>query len=354
MGSGVSAWAQELAHILSDYAPKRVTTKSVIEWINQFDVEDREMVLVELAHVLKRTYISRTRAKRAMEDFLLQIISRYYSGDPLRFRHDVRFLETQEGEGESQYDMIALANEVLRTRWGFTAEECGRSMPKRFIYLDDVVYSGNRLRYDFLDEKPEGRAAGRGWLLYGAPRGSTIHVFVLAAHSVGWEYAQRHIRAEAVKRGVKVFFHTEQTYANRRVPCVEHCCLWPRSDYGDAKLQRYLEYLRREAKRRSLDCLFLRPESTPLRETFFSSPEGREVLERTFVLKGLELIENTRVQSLRPLGWEKLLSLGFGTLVFSYRNCPNTVPVVLWWRGGGWRPLVERRQQEGDDWYASF
>lgn len=161
MGSGMSVWAQELAHILRDYAPKRVTTESVIEWVNQFDVKDREMVLVELIHVLRRTYISRSKAKQAMEDFLLQIISKYYSGDPLRFRDDVRFLETQEGEGESQYDMIALASEVLRRRWGFTAEDCGRSMPKRFIYLDDVVYSGNRLRYDFLDEKPEGRAATR-------------------------------------------------------------------------------------------------------------------------------------------------------------------------------------------------
>ena len=56
---------------------------------------------------------------------------------------------------------------------------------------------------------------------------------------------------------------------------------------------------------------------------------------------------------MRPLGFMKLVSLGFGTFFVTYRNIANNCPLVLWWGDpdfpmthpiGIWYPLFPRRR----------
>jgi len=66
---------------------------------------------------------------------------------------------------------------------------------------------------------------------------------------------------------------------------------------------------------------------------------------------------NNPAPSMRPLGFEKLESLGFGSLFITYRNIANNCPLALWYGNpdyspphplGLWYPLFPRRSSEED------
>src|SRR5205823_14973302 len=43
-----------------------------------------------------------------------------------------------------------------------------------------------------------------------------------------------------------------------------------------------------------------------------------------------------------PLGYDVFKCVGFGSLLVTYRNCPNNCPLVLW-AGDPWFPLSPRK-----------
>ena len=47
-------------------------------------------------------------------------------------------------------------------------------------------------------------------------------------------------------------------------------------------------------------------------------------------------------EAIRPLGFSLMKTLGFGSPVVSFNNCPNTAPLALW-AGDPWYPLFPRR-----------
>lgn len=335
--------AMQLSEIVQDYAVAPVTCDHVVEWIEQFDREERVPILDELVHILRKTYISRKHAENSLSAFLNEVITRSCGGDPHRFAAETSFLAIQD-TGESQCDLLELTDKILQAGYNLSINKCSQSNARRFIYLDDGIFTGNKLRYDLATPPYEETAGKRGWLSSQAPHGSILHIFVLIAHSAGLEYARAHITKTAKERDVKVFFHHCLLVNNvRRHGQEQYECLWPSSDYGSQELAAYIDKLNAEMKQLGLDFCVLRPPGIPKQERFFSSSEARERLEKAFVLRGLELMKGTSIPSLRPLGFEKLRSLGLGTLAIPYRNCPNNAPLVLWWNSGGWKPLFRRR-----------
>jgi hypothetical protein len=97
-------------------------------------------------------------------------------------------------------------------------------------------------------------------------------------------------------------------------------------------------------------------------ESLFTSPEAREVVERAFLKAGAMLVcaAKNPAESMRPLGFEKLISLGFGSMFITYRNISNNCPLALWYgdpsKSGPlslWYPLFPRKTQIVDiygDW----
>ncbi|CAJ1314687.1 phosphoribosyltransferase-like protein [Paenibacillus nuruki] len=91
-----------------------------------------------------------------------------------------------------------------------------------------------------------------------------------------------------------------------------------------------------------------------LNDSLFTSTKSRAVLERAFLEKGayITTLPNELQGSMRPLGFEKYHSLGFGSLFFTYRNIANNCPLVLWWGDldqeeshpfSKWHPLLPRK-----------
>jgi hypothetical protein len=90
-----------------------------------------------------------------------------------------------------------------------------------------------------------------------------------------------------------------------------------------------------------------------LEHPIFSSEEGRQLLERELLLAGMRIrsFSQNPSKALRPLGFSPF-GLGFGSMIATYRNCPNNVPLALWWGDSAaeaghpfskWRPLLPRK-----------
>ncbi|HLL80615.1 MAG TPA: hypothetical protein VKT25_14000 [Ktedonobacteraceae bacterium] len=132
--------------------------------------------------------------------------------------------------------------------------------------------------------------------------------------------------------------------------------LWPEQMVDDS-IQAYINQLRQ--KGRPIEKLF-RPGGVPRVETLFSSSEARRVVEQAFLKKGLAIAMagQSRAESLRPLGFEKFNTLGFGTFFTTFQNAANNCPLVLWWGNpalpathpvGMWYPLLPRKTNSNDD-----
>ena len=77
---------------------------------------------------------------------------------------------------------------------------------------------------------------------------------------------------------------------------------------------------------------------------FFSCEQGRGIFEQEMLKTGA-MIRNMcpllgKYQ--RPLGNMVLETLGFGSTIVTFRNCPNNAPLALW-AGNPWYPLFERK-----------
>jgi hypothetical protein len=77
---------------------------------------------------------------------------------------------------------------------------------------------------------------------------------------------------------------------------------------------------------------------------FFSSEAGRHLLEQELLKAGCRIAAMCPHLGphRRPLGNFVLETLGFGTLVLTYRNCPRNAPLALW-ADGPWYPLLPRK-----------
>ena len=75
----------------------------------------------------------------------------------------------------------------------------------------------------------------------------------------------------------------------------------------------------------------------------FSSDAGRQLLETEFLKAGVRIRQMCPHlnQYQRPLGNMILDTLGFGSLIVTFRNCPNNAPLALW-AGDPWVPLFPR------------
>ncbi|HFD88306.1 MAG TPA: hypothetical protein ENJ35_11615, partial [Gammaproteobacteria bacterium] len=158
------------------------STEHVDRWIRQFDEDVQVPVLREMDHVLKQTYFSRSETSRFLERVFKT--KKLVGDDPCAFFGGVCFLDIQGG-GASQQEMLELFNQLLRNNCGLELSDCGDD-PHAFVYMDDAIFTGNRVRRD-LEE----------WIANEAPANANVHVVVIATHE--GSYYHRNKVYEAAK-----------------------------------------------------------------------------------------------------------------------------------------------------------
>ena len=152
-----------IATTIADYRQGEIPVpdaQHVSRWVKQFDAAAQTPILVEMDHVLKKSYVSRA----TFDQFLNELITteRLVGSDACAFWKRVNFLSIQGG-GSSQKELLGLFDQVLQKVCGLPSGQCGVA-DGPFVYLDDVVYTGNRIRIDLTNWVPSAPAVG------GSPR----------------------------------------------------------------------------------------------------------------------------------------------------------------------------------------
>lgn len=279
-------------------------------WINQFPGDVQLPMLQELDHVLKQTYISRKRAIEYLEGLITAV--KLTGTNSCDFWKRANFLNIQKN-GYSQKELLALFDDILKEKCDLTTSECG-APEGDFIYLDDAIFSGNRMRNDLED-----------WIARDAPTHAVIHVVAFVMHALGKYLSEKELKNKIMSSGkdIKIKYWCARLYENRKFFKKDSEVLWPATLPDDSDLKTYMELHHNfpfEA----------RPEGGNLGP--FSSEQSRQLLERELLIAGVKIRTacNNPKDVLRPLGFS-LFGLGFGSMVVTFRNCPNTCPLALWW-----------------------
>lgn len=321
-----------IADTIKDYRDGEIYTPSadhVDTWVRQFDNEVQVALLREVNHVFKETYLPR----EWVSGFLSHLVTneKLAGADPCAFWRKANFLQIQIN-GHSQEEMLVLFDENLREHCGFGIDGCGDAKGD-FIYLDDVMFSGSRVGNDL-----------ETWIIRHAPANAIIHVIVAAIHTSGeWLVGQRlkKVIADSGKK-IDIKYWRAETIENRKAYKNNSEVLWPFAVPEDDLVKAYLN------ERHKFP---FEPRQTGGKFRFFSSEAGRQLLEREFLLAGVRIRARCKNPSdiIRPLGFSPF-GLGFGSMIATFRNCPNNCPLVFWWGDPQatsgplqWYPLFPRK-----------
>jgi tetratricopeptide (TPR) repeat protein len=312
---------ESIAHTASDYRLGEIEAFSpehVDRWIRQFPEEVQLPLLRELDHVLKQTYLSKKRVTDLLEGRLMPDSS---DSDFWRRTH---FLNIQQG-GNSQKELLAIFDGILEAKCGFNTMKCGETGGD-FLYLDDVLFSGSRILKDL-----------QVWIAKNAPDQVTIYVVVLAAYWSGYFRVEKNLKKIIASSGKKIDIKLVplEFIENRKDYMENWEVLCPTALPDDPDLKAFLDLPQKFP-------LVTRPTGDNLGP--FSSEQGRQLLEHELLLAGVKIRAACSAPSddLRPLGYNKF-GFGFGSMIVTFRNCPNTCPLALWWSIGEWYPLFKRK-----------
>ena len=315
-----------IANTIQDYRAGEIpkpTPKHVESWVNQFDASVQVSILREMAYVLKKTYLSLEQ----MVTFLRDLINtkELVGDDPCEFWKNVDFMNIQQ-HGHSQTEMLALFNELLKEQCGFGIIPNSGSA-STFLYLDDGIFSGNRVLHDL-----------EAWIDNQAPMKAELHIVAIAFHLNGYYYAKKRIEEAATNAGkdISISWWRSVELENRMIVRNNRTdVLRPTHIPDDAAVQEYVEKMIFPPRLRHPGHIGM--------NALYRSDKGKVLLEQEFLKAG------ARIRQLQPklnvmhrlLGHTPLVSLGFGSLIVTFRNCPNNVPPALW-VGGSWYPLFPR------------
>ena len=303
-----------VAHTIKTYRKDDLpepTPEHVDRWLNQFTPAQQLPFLREFAHVIEKSFCT----QQNIEGFLRLLVTNagLVGGDPTAYWSSANFLNIQQN-GQSQREMLKLFATCLREVCGVELSGCGQ-LGGDYIYLDDVMFSGNRVGNDL-----------EAWINYQAPQSAKVHVIVAAWYSGGYYQARKKLEQVVQKSGkqIAIKYWRAVEFENRKWFKNTSAVLWPSTIPDAEAVHAYLAIPSRfphEPRQPGLAAI------DP-----FSSEAGRQILESEFLIAGAKIramSENPK-QSMRPLGYSSF-GVGFGALITTYRNCPNNCPLAMWW-----------------------
>ncbi len=305
------------------------TPEHVDRWASQFTPANQLPLLREFDHVVKETFLTKETVTR----FLSNLVNneKLAGKDPKSYWGRANILRIQKA-GQSQKEMVSLFAQTLEAQCGLKLSKCGTDGGD-YIYLDDVLFSGGRVGTDL-----------QAWITDKAPKNATVQVIVMAYHTLGQYYTDKRLKEVVQKSGKKIQINYWRLIAleNRKYQKDSSDVLWPAIIPNDATVQAYVA----TEKRFPLD-----PRKPGGALGIFSSEAGRQILESELLIAGVKIRSLTQAPKdfIRPLGFGSF-GVGFGSLIATYRNCPNNCPLALWWgdpeaTSGAlhWYPLLPRK-----------
>ncbi len=176
-----------------------------------------------------------------------------------------------------------------------------------------------------------------GWITTAAPAQASVNVITIALHSGGQYYANNKIIEAARQAGKKIDITWWRAIEleDRKSYTTTSDVLRPVAIPDDEDVKAYVDELKYPPNLRSAGQVG--------GNGIFSSDESRQLLEQEFLKAGVRIRRKcpNLHQYQRPLGNMILETLGFGSMIVTFRNCPNNAPLALW-VGDPWYPLFPR------------
>lgn len=315
----------ELLAIILDYRQGRIIEPDeahVERWLAQFDEDFQLDVLQETVHILEKTYFSKSQIE---ENFSGLIYDDDFVGDDAAgFWSGASLLDIQQG-GNSQRDLVNMFSRLVEDELDEEVEVNSDSASDYF-YLDDAVFSGNRLITDLTS-----------WINDSAPQKANLYIVAIALHSYGKFNVGRRLDQviRASGKNIKYFWKCVVSFEDRLNRNNITDVLRPKSAPEDDNVTAYIAEMTRPPEYRT--------GNSRGGHAIFSSAAGRDLIEQQFLIAGARIrtiCPNLPLRH-RPLGYNTLDMLGFGSMFVTYRNCPNNAPLALW-VGDPWYPLFPR------------
>jgi len=322
---------EALAALIEDYREGEVSKPDadhVEHWVRQFDADEREPLLDELLRIWPAFYLKR----QGIEQFLQRQLTdaSLVGPHPADFWARATVLDIQI-RGGSQRTMRELLRPLLNQATGLSLDACGGG--DRFVYFDDILFTGDRIERDLSAWLPK------------APSVAHVDIVVFAAHSYGRYQLEEKLKKLSQVAGKSISFslRPEHVRENRRAHRDDAHVLWPVS-------------LPAGAERFAAGATGFVPRSPGRVSELFPSEPNRHLVEQALLKAGLKIVGFSRDPSpmVRPLGYGPF-GVGFGSLLLTYRNCPNNAPLAFWWGDPTkpsshplrkWYPLVPRKPYE--------
>lgn len=317
---------ESIAATTADYRAGELpapTAEHVERWVNQFDIAVQLPILREMDHILKKTYFSRERVKM----FLVNLANnpKLVGNDPASFWRSIGFIDRQGG-GNSQHEMLEIFSKLLDVNYGIgNAVRVNNPNCSTFVYLDDAMFTGNRVVQDVVK-----------WIAESAPSDATLHIIMIAMHSGGQYYANNKIEnaIKKHKKNLNIKWWSAAELEDRKAKSDVCDVLRPTTIPDDPYVASYVSQMKHPPT--------LRTPGSESTNKLFSNEQSRHLLEQEFLKFGAQQRAQRPQLGItqRPLGHISLDTLGFGSLIVTFRNCPNNAPLALW---VGDHPLFPRK-----------
>ena len=288
----------------------------VNKWLNQFDAKYRDAIVVTMDSTFEKSFITK-------DDYKKMCISKVRDpnltqNNPEEYWSKTFILDCQKN-GKSQSEMVEILKKALvENNLQFCNDE---NTAQNLLYLDDMAFTFGRITQDL--ER----------LMH-----KKIDVLPIISHTYNDYYFKNKGLGSAsnIKTWHCIMLENRVTYKNKSQ------VFWPHKDsLKNNFFRRFFDYFNcNESGLRDIDCTY----------DVFKDALARKLCEEAFFIEGSRiLISFDDKKNFKPLGISPFKnSWGFGGSVFSYRNCPNTTPIVIWWGNyydpkGLWYPLMLRK-----------
>ncbi|ELB2808745.1 hypothetical protein QNE88_000648 [Vibrio alginolyticus] len=322
-----------IASIISGYAGNRFgnyDADHVRRWANQFEESERQLVLEETLYILERQYITEEKFKGFVRDVIKT--PHLHGGDPQTFWQNASLLQIQQ-HGNSQAELNDIFCSVLEQTHHVNGIINQKS--SNYFYVDDFIFSGNRLYNDI-----------KKWFEQHQPQDCKLNIVTIGFYTSG-QYATK-CKLEDLFKGKNITITFYRYDANILENQLRHKNkserFWPtESVLQEPSIQAY-------AKEKGLTFQY-RQVIQHSNKVF--SQTRREEYERIMLKYGIKILGFPKTVStvVKPLGYDTYTTFGFGSAVFTFRNCPNNNPLPFWWGNPNaeqdhpfrqWYPLLQR------------
>ena len=349
----------DIYDIIHDYRieEKLISKKIIKTWIEQFDEDDRVFILGEMKNILGKRYISKVTAKKMVKEMIEFLTKQFEFENPIDFLLQSCFIDNQH-EGKSQKILLKFIDEIIYDEYGISIKDCNYENPAFYIYADDVFCTGDTF-FKSMTKEDDG---DKGWFHQLSVNGNTnlenfkqkkakLVLSYFSIHKPNITNVQKRIYKELGNYSIGYVYAWEIEIDKNINGNSGMDFIFPKEDLDNELLVNCQQQIEEKINQRGFlngKKIVFRPSNKPDIENFFTSPDNRDRFEKIILNKCIQIYNSspTLYNQLRPrpLGYGLYgdVSLGFGTLIFTWRNVPYNVPLVFWYKSNSWSPLFER------------